>query len=155
VPAACHGIGYGARRVSYHVAISACAGCYGGRRQVERYLKRLDDDLARYETTLQTKLDVDAMKASRRRRRAEDQELRRARKAKVEEEPARTLGQSMFASVAGEETYCICKRVSFGQMIACDDPHCKIEWYHIGCVGLKTIPSGKWYCPQCLTRRKR
>ena len=28
-------------------------------------------------------------------------------------------------------TYCVCRHVSFGEMIACDDPDCDIEWYHI------------------------
>ena len=105
---------------------------------------------------LQTKLDVDAMRASRRKRRAEEQEAKKARRVKAEDVAAgRTLGQSLFGSAASEETYCICQRVSFGQMIACDDARCKIEWYHMGCVGLQAIPSGKWYCPDCTARRKR
>lgn len=48
-----------------------------------------------------------------------------------------------------EPLYCICKRVSFGQMVACDNIDCKIVWYHFSCVGLDTKPRGKWYCPQC------
>ena len=29
-----------------------------------------------------------------------------------------------------EPTYCICSQVSFGEMIACDNEDCSIEWFH-------------------------
>ncbi|KAL0916728.1 hypothetical protein M5K25_014261 [Dendrobium thyrsiflorum] len=54
-----------------------------------------------------------------------------------------------------EPTYCFCKQVSFGEMVACDNPDCKIEWFHYGCVGLKEQPKGKWYCPNCVGLPKR
>ncbi|CAA0816705.1 PHD finger protein ING1 [Striga hermonthica] len=55
-----------------------------------------------------------------------------------------------------EPTYCLCNQVSYGEMIACDNPDCKIEWFHYGCVGLKEPPKGKWYCSQCVgTQRRR
>ena len=50
---------------------------------------------------------------------------------------------------SSEPLYCTCKRVSFGQMIACDGKDCPVEWFHIGCVGLKSLPKGKWYCREC------
>jgi inhibitor of growth protein 4 len=53
-----------------------------------------------------------------------------------------------------EPTYCICHQVSYGQMIACDNPECPIEWFHIVCMGLNSIPKGKWYCPKCQPLRK-
>ncbi|RYR66374.1 hypothetical protein Ahy_A03g012364 isoform B [Arachis hypogaea] len=43
-----------------------------------------------------------------------------------------------------EPTYCFCNQVSYGEMVACDNPDCKIEWFHFGCVGLKEQPKGKW-----------
>jgi hypothetical protein len=50
-----------------------------------------------------------------------------------------------------EPTYCTCRQVSFGEMIACDNDACPIEWYHQSCVGFK--PSEKfsksWFCPLC------
>jgi hypothetical protein len=53
------------------------------------------------------------------------------------------------------EKYCLCKRVSFGEMIACDDPDCEIEWFHVSCVGLKEGEMrGEWYCPNCTARRE-
>ena len=75
-----------------------------------------------------------------------------------------------------EPTYCFCNRVSFGEMVCCDNsevsemmfiifvfifgylsPHvtdsdniqCRVEWFHFECVGLTTIPKGKWLCPEC------
>lgn len=39
-----------------------------------------------------------------------------------------------------EETYCYCNQVSYGQMVGCDGEHCKREWFHLGCVGLKVAP---------------
>jgi inhibitor of growth protein 3 len=32
------------------------------------------------------------------------------------------------------KTYCFCDRVSFGEMIACDDENCEREWVSICCV---------------------
>ncbi|KAL4312775.1 hypothetical protein GQ457_01G032850 [Hibiscus cannabinus] len=54
-----------------------------------------------------------------------------------------------------EPTYCLCNQVSYGEMVACDNPDCKIEWFHFGCVDLKDQPKGKWYCPDCAALRNR
>jgi Histone-lysine N-methyltransferase NSD-like, PHD zinc finger 1/Inhibitor of growth proteins N-terminal histone-binding len=48
-----------------------------------------------------------------------------------------------------EQTYCYCKQISHGEMIACDNEDCAIEWFHFKCVGLKRQPKGKWYCDEC------
>jgi hypothetical protein len=48
-----------------------------------------------------------------------------------------------------EPVYCNCRRVSFGQMVGCDNDDCKYEWFHFECVGLTDQPQGKWYCPDC------
>ncbi|CAH2052822.1 unnamed protein product [Thlaspi arvense] len=45
-------------------------------------------------------------------------------------------------------------RKNYGEMIACDNNECKIEWFHFGCVGLKEQPKGKWYCSDCATVKK-
>ena len=47
------------------------------------------------------------------------------------------------------DTYCICDGPEYGEMIACDDDECPVEWFHLACVGLKTAPKGKWKCPEC------
>lgn len=50
------------------------------------------------------------------------------------------------SEIGTEETYCICHNVSYGAMIACDNPKCPTEWFHYGCVGITKPPQGKWYC---------
>ncbi|GBE82543.1 hypothetical protein SCP_0409270 [Sparassis crispa] len=83
------------------------------------------------------------------------------------EEPAASKKQTLtltvppLASVAldavdmpvdpNEPRYCYCNQVSFGEMIACDNPGCKLEWFHLGCAGLTQAPEGntKWYCRDC------
>jgi inhibitor of growth protein 4 len=52
-----------------------------------------------------------------------------------------------------EPLYCICRRVSFGEMIACDNDDCPIEWFHYGCVGFtdNKIPNS-WRCPKCINK---
>ncbi|KMZ64207.1 PHD finger protein ING1 [Zostera marina] len=54
-----------------------------------------------------------------------------------------------------EPTYCFCNQVSYGEMVACDNSECKIEWFHFGCVGLKEQPKGKWFCSECTGKQKR
>ncbi|KAK4158446.1 inhibitor of growth proteins N-terminal histone-binding-domain-containing protein [Chaetomidium leptoderma] len=58
---------------------------------------------------------------------------------------------------AGDDRkYCSCQNVSFGNMVACDNDQCPYEWFHWGCVGLKSEPNGTWYCPECSDKlRKR
>ncbi|KAK4168522.1 inhibitor of growth proteins N-terminal histone-binding-domain-containing protein [Cladorrhinum sp. PSN259] len=48
-----------------------------------------------------------------------------------------------------DKKYCSCQNVSFGNMVACDNEDCPYEWFHWGCVGLKSEPNGTWYCPDC------
>jgi hypothetical protein len=67
-----------------------------------------------------------------------------------------------------EPKYCHCQRISFGDMVACENEECPIEWFHFPCVGLKeqarllclvvcplsflirlcvcSQPKGTWYC---------
>lgn len=50
----------------------------------------------------------------------------------------------------GEPLYCICRQISYGNMIACDNQkNCPHEWFHYECVGLVEPPKGSWYCPDC------
>lgn len=48
-----------------------------------------------------------------------------------------------------DKEYCICHRASEGNMIACDNDSCPVEWFHWDCVGVVTEPVGDWYCPDC------
>ncbi|KAK8739347.1 hypothetical protein OTU49_003589 [Cherax quadricarinatus] len=54
-----------------------------------------------------------------------------------------------------EPRYCICNQVSYGDMVACDNPKCPVEWFHYPCVGITAPPKGKWYCPQCAAAMNR
>ncbi|KAH7816150.1 putative inhibitor of growth protein 4 [Monocercomonoides exilis] len=48
--------------------------------------------------------------------------------------------------------YCICGRPSFGTMIKCDNPRCKIVWFHLECMGFQQPPVDQWFCPNCAKR---
>jgi hypothetical protein len=47
-----------------------------------------------------------------------------------------------------EPVYCFCNYISYGNMIKCDNPLCKREWFHFHCVGLRNQPKGKWFCSE-------
>mmetsp|Transcript_44870 Transcript_44870/g.61311 ORF Transcript_44870/g.61311 Transcript_44870/m.61311 type:complete len:265 (-) Transcript_44870:226-1020(-) len=48
-----------------------------------------------------------------------------------------------------EPVYCVCRRVSFGEMVGCDNNECRYEWFHFECVGIDKQPEGEWFCPDC------
>lgn len=54
-----------------------------------------------------------------------------------------------------EPVYCFCKRIAFGDMIACDNEDCDIEWFHYPCVNLTRKPRNSWICPTCAYKRKK
>lgn len=59
------------------------------------------------------------------------------------------IGLDVFPIDPYEPKYCICNQVSFGRMVACDNPQCPIEWFHFACVKLDEEPKGKWFCEKC------
>lgn len=63
------------------------------------------------------------------------------------------VGSSLVAS-ENEPLYCTCQRPSYGEMVACDNTDCAIEWFHYGCVGLTEQPEGEWFCPNCLPLKR-
>ncbi|KAG7452950.1 uncharacterized protein BT62DRAFT_998967 [Guyanagaster necrorhizus] len=70
--------------------------------------------------------------------------------------PAAPITYTPESTDPDEPKYCYCERISFGEMIACDNPPCKIEWFHLSCTGLTEVPSQskKWYCDHCKASRK-
>lgn len=58
---------------------------------------------------------------------------------------------------ADNNLYCFCQRVSFGEMIGCDNDDCKYEWFHWSCVGISSPPKDDeiWYCPDCAPRMEK
>jgi len=51
-----------------------------------------------------------------------------------------------------KELYCFCRKLSYGEMIACDNPDCRYQWFHLPCVNLKPPLPDQWYCDDCLER---
>ncbi|TEB28167.1 hypothetical protein FA13DRAFT_1633510, partial [Coprinellus micaceus] len=51
--------------------------------------------------------------------------------------------------------YCVCRGVSYGEMVACDGEACEGEWFHYSCVGLTSPPGGHWYCDDCIKWEER
>lgn len=58
---------------------------------------------------------------------------------------------------ADNNLYCFCQRVSFGEMIGCDNDDCKYEWFHWLCVGITSPPKDDeiWYCPDCAPKMEK
>jgi len=92
-----------------------------------------------------------------------DSELSEAESGSAEEEDEATTppatkdpdGDEEMGDVDDDEggddrKYCICQSVSYGDMVACDNEGCKLEWFHWSCVGLKSEPVGTWICPVCI-----
>ncbi|RYH00672.1 hypothetical protein EON65_48905 [archaeon] len=66
-----------------------------------------------------------------------------------------TQANTTTGQATAEPVYCSCKRIAFGEMIACDNEDCPIEWFHYPCVNLTRKPRNSWICPVCSTRRKK
>lgn len=48
-----------------------------------------------------------------------------------------------------ETEYCICQKVSYGDMVGCDNDECQYQWFHYKCVNVTEEPKGEWLCPVC------
>ncbi|KAK7207249.1 hypothetical protein BZA70DRAFT_270817 [Myxozyma melibiosi] len=66
--------------------------------------------------------------------------------------PIKADPQSPANDPESEPVYCYCQQVSYGEMVACDGPDCKREWFHLPCVGLNAPPKGSWYCNECAVK---
>lgn len=85
---------------------------------------------------------------------------KRKRKSQASSQRERERTREREVSVSEDEevdeqddrTYCYCNQPSFGEMVGCENSECPREWFHIQCLGLKTVPSEEhWYCPECRT----
>ncbi|KAI1796121.1 hypothetical protein LXA43DRAFT_970036 [Ganoderma leucocontextum] len=56
------------------------------------------------------------------------------------------------ADAEDQELYCYCQKLSYGEMIACDNEECKYQWFHLSCVDLKPPLPDTWYCNDCKQR---
>ncbi|PLW42278.1 hypothetical protein PCASD_07748 [Puccinia coronata f. sp. avenae] len=57
-------------------------------------------------------------------------------------------------TVSDQALYCSCQRISFGEMVACDNPDCQGgQWFHLECLGLAQLPAAddpsEWFCDRC------
>ena len=59
---------------------------------------------------------------------------------------------------ADKKLWCLCQMESSGDMIACDNLKCDVEWFHFTCMDITAAPDGEWFCPKCqgnqATKRK-
>ncbi|NXG77646.1 ING5 protein, partial [Baryphthengus martii] len=146
---------------------------------VDKHIRRLDADLARFEADLKDKLEGSdfenpGSRSLKKGRSQKDKRGSRGRGRRTSEEDTpkkkKLKGGSEFADTIlsvhpsdvldmpvdpNEPTYCLCHQVSYGEMIGCDNPDCPIEWFHFACVDLTTKPKGKWFCPRCVQERKK
>ncbi|XP_033620646.1 inhibitor of growth protein 5 isoform X2 [Fukomys damarensis] len=135
---------------------------------VDKHIRRLDADLARFEADLKDKMDGSDFESSGGRglKKGRGQKEKRGsrgrgRRTSEEDTPKKKKhkGGSEFTDTIlsvhpsdvldmpvdpNEPTYCLCHQVSYGEMIGCDNPDCPIEWFHFACVDLTTKPKGKW-----------
>ncbi|CAA2955442.1 PHD finger ING1 isoform X1 [Olea europaea subsp. europaea] len=129
---------------------------------LDQYLKKIDEDLRQRDNVAATMSPVLTLGKAGRSGDSSGRGRKKTRLAKVTAAAAgaSTNPTSMELDLPvdpNEPTYCFCNQVSYGEMVACDNPDCKIEWFHYACVGLKEQPKGKWYCSDCagLPKRKR
>ncbi|CAN6666346.1 transcriptional regulatory protein Pho23p [Trichomonascus vanleenenianus] len=54
-----------------------------------------------------------------------------------------------------DKLYCHCQNISYGEMVGCDGPDCKYEWFHLPCIGLEEPPKGQWFCDACAEKYRR
>lgn len=127
--------------------------------QLDQYLRRADEERRAREISAAAAASAQSSEGDTRSGRGSESSGRGGRKktrlaaaaataAAVASEPPPVMDLDLPVD-PNEPTYCFCNQVSYGEMVACDNPSCKIEWFHFGCVGLKEQPKGKWFCPDC------
>ena len=64
--------------------------------------------------------------------------------------------QVYLGSSEADKLYCYCQSPhdDVSEMIGCDAPGCKLEWFHFECVGIMIPPEGEWFCPDCAKKFK-
>eukprot|EP01006_Ploeotia_vitrea_P063602 TRINITY_DN85868_c0_g1_i1.p1 TRINITY_DN85868_c0_g1~~TRINITY_DN85868_c0_g1_i1.p1 ORF type:complete len:211 (+),score=12.56 TRINITY_DN85868_c0_g1_i1:27-659(+) len=96
---------------------------------LDKCITRLDQDLKRCESLLPP--------------------TTRAARVKTEEEESEEGEDQEMPVDPDEPVFCICRKVSFGRMIQCENSNCPYEWFHFSCVGLSAAPRGSWHCTHC------
>ncbi|KAK4406034.1 PHD finger protein ING1 [Sesamum angolense] len=127
--------------------------------QLDQYLKKFDEDLRRERDTMTAIGTSPTLDNNVKAGRSGETSNRGRKKTRLATATAAASASATAAAATAanstsmeldlpvdpnEPTYCFCNQVSYGEMVACDNPDCKIEWFHYGCVGLKEQPKGKW-----------
>merc|ERR1712168_1452462 len=105
--------------------------------------KRTDDNVLKITNSKKKKVrnntnTAESIKKSRKKRKMNEESL--VQQPYVEQSPfVSSIGPDVMDMPVdpNEPTYCVCRQVSFGQMVMCDNSECPIEWFHFGCVGLE------------------
>ncbi|WPT12378.1 Inhibitor of growth protein 5 [Picochlorum sp. SENEW3] len=137
---------------------------------VDQHIRKLDKDLKNFGAEVSKERDrLDIPVPVREQKNTVDLSSGRKRKetprsdaeAPVEVDPNMSAEQLYQEALAvtdpNEPKYCYCNRISFGEMIACENDDCPIEWFHFGCVGLtpENRPVGQWFCDECKAELRR
>eukprot|EP00002_Diphylleia_rotans_P021213 TRINITY_DN4132_c0_g1_i3.p1 TRINITY_DN4132_c0_g1~~TRINITY_DN4132_c0_g1_i3.p1 ORF type:complete len:239 (-),score=46.32 TRINITY_DN4132_c0_g1_i3:121-837(-) len=138
---------------------------------VDKHIRRLDEDLRKFESELKKNEgpDTPALKKQKStngpaevlsspvqaRATLKTRNERKSSGVPIADDAQIRVIDSDMPIDPNEPTYCICNRVSFGEMVGCDNNDCKVEWFHFECVGLVSKPKGKWYCPECTAMMRK
>jgi hypothetical protein len=129
---------------------------------VDRHCTKLDDDLQKIEDEQMVgSTRVSEQTPTAEKGQSSQGESRRGRKKRTREEDytSDSLQNSVsFSNMPidpNEPRYCYCQRVSFGEMVACDNEECDIEWFHLECTELESVPKGAWFCKHCSANKKK
>lgn len=137
----------------YHLCNEKIILCDQASQVVKSFLARLEEDMATFAEQLGPEQMAETLEDTPLRKKFKKDLKGKGEDGNME---ALVLGRSMSAgsvdAAAEEEVFCVCRRVSSGDMVGCDDEDCEFEWFHFECVGLKKQPKGKWFCPQCRAR---
>jgi len=71
-----------------------------------------------------------------------------------ESDVSTNVGAATQDPAVNEKLYCVCQcpHDDVSEMIGCDAPDCRLEWFHFECVGIMIPPKGQWFCPECRDR---
>ncbi|KAI0698563.1 hypothetical protein BC835DRAFT_640979 [Cytidiella melzeri] len=116
------------------VPVSAATGAIGQRSRLSQQVALRNSPAARSSRRVTTSVGPDA---------DEDAEG---------EEDVEEDAQEEGGDTEDKELYCFCRKLSYGEMIGCDNPDCRFQWFHLPCVNLKPPLPDQWYCDDCLEK---
>lgn len=117
---------------------------------IDMHIRKLDKDLKSFDAEIvkdRQKLGLPVLTTAAPAG-SQDQSKRSKRKEAAPPTAEELYQAALAVADESEPTYCICNRISFGEMIACEHPECPTEWFHFQCVGLtpENRPKGKLCC---------